>query len=312
MRGELIADRILGPARLAAHGAGLVLRDGLRGWRRGARAAAPALGTLYAVLLLAGAGTLAAGAATHTLGSELRHAAVVRVYLKPDAATGDVDRLRERLRRDPRVASVRSVDAEAARAEAVRRPGLGRLAQAAGGNPFPARLEVRPRALDDVPVIAGSVAHEPAVDPTAPTSYDPGSYRDLRRVLGVAGGVALGVVVALGLVAAAVTANALRASVLARREELAVMRLLGAGGVVLRGPFVVEAALTGALAGLLAGAGVLALYAGVEQLGARTFTELLPGVGWWSAVATGGALPALGALIAALGAALGLRRGGAW
>src|SRR5262249_60725914 len=138
---------------------------------------------------------------------------------------------------------------------------------------------------------------------------DPGAYEDLRRLPAGAGAVAVGVGAALGLGAAAVPANAVRASVLARGEELAVMRLLGAGGLVLRGPLVVEAALTGALAGLLAGTTVLALYAGVEQLGVRTFTELLPGVDWRVAVATAGALPALGTLVGAFGAVLGLRRG---
>jgi cell division transport system permease protein len=311
MRRRLILAWLRGAALVAAHAADLVLRDGLRGWRRGARTAAPALGTLYAVLLLAGTGTLAAAAARHTLDVELQRAALVRVYLKPDVAIADVDVLRERLLRDPRVASVEYVDADAALAEAIERPGLARLAEAAGDNPFPARLEVRATSLAGVAPIVRGVTGESVVDPTTPTSFDPGAYDDLRRFLGVAGAVALGVLAALGLVAAAVTANAVRASVLVRGEELAVMRLLGAGGLVLRGPLVVEAALTGALAGLLAGATALALYAGVEQLAARTFTVLLPGVDWRIAGATAGALPVLGTLIGALGAVLGLRRGGA-
>src|SRR5215831_6409910 len=305
MRGRLMAT-IRGAALVAAHAADLVLRDGFRGWRRGARTAAPALGTLFAVLLLAGTGTLAARAATHTLGVELQRASVLRVYLKADAASADVDALHQRLLRDRRVVSVAYVDADAALAEAVERPGLARLAEAAGDNPFPARLEVRTRAFTDLAPIAGSVAGAPVVDPGTPTSFDPGAYGDLRRLLTIAGAVAAGVVAALGLVAAAVTANAVRASILARGEELALMRLLGAGGLVLRGPVVIEAALTGALAGALAGAATLALYAGVEQLAARTFTELLPGVDWRTSEAIAAVLPAVGAVVAALGAWLGL------
>jgi cell division transport system permease protein len=310
MRRKLISGWVRRAALVAAHAADLVLRDGLRGWRRGARTAAPALGTLYAVLLLAGAGTLAAGAASHTLGGELQRATLVRVYLRQDVAIADVDALRQRLLRDPRVASVAYVDADAALAEASQRPGLARLAEAAGDNPFPARLEVRTTTLANVEPIVRSVSGDPAVDPTTPTSYDPAAYDDLRHFLTIGGAIAWAVVAALGLVAAAVTANAVRASVLARAEELALMRLLGAGGLLLRGPVVVEAALTGALAGLLAGTTVLGLFAGVEQLGMRLSTDLLPGVDWRAAAETASALLALGALIGALSAGLGLRRGG--
>lgn len=220
-----------------------------------------------------------------------------------------MDALRARLLRDRRVVSVAYVDADAALADAVQRPGLARLAEAAGDNPFPARLEVRTRTLADVAPIAGSVEGAPVVDPATPTSYDPGAYGDVRRFLTIAGAVAAGAVAALALVAAAVTANAVRASILARGEEVSVMRLLGACGLVLRGPVVVEAALTGALAGALAGATTLALYAGVEQLAARTFMELLPGVDWPTAEAIAAVLPALGGAVGALGAWLGLRRG---
>lgn len=309
---EPILARIRMAAQMVAHAADLVLRDGAEGWRRAGRITAPALGTLFAVLLLGGAGALAASAAGNALDSDLQRGAVVRVYLKQDVAMADVDLLRNRLERNPRVASVRYVSANTAKSEAEMRPGLARLAEAAGDNPFPARLEVRARTLADVPPIVHGVSQDPAVDPTTPTSYDPGTYQDLSHWLAVAGAIALGVVAALGLVAAAVTANAVRASILARGEEVALMRLLGAGALVLRAPFVVEAAITGALAGALAGVVVLSLYAGTEQLSLRTFTQLLPGVSWWSAGEAAGALPLFGVLVAALGSVLGLRRGGMW
>lgn len=295
---------------VAAHGVDLVLQDGARGWLRGLRAAGPALGTLFAVLLLAGLGLMAADAGGHALAGEVRQAAVVRVYLRPDVAQEDADRLRERLRADRRVASVVSVSADTALAEATERPGLARLAEAAGDNPFPARLEVRATGLAEVAGIVAAAAGDPAVDPTTPTSYDAGAYADLQRFLGLAGRIALGAVVALALVAAAVTANAVRASVLARADDLATMRLLGARGWVLNGPFVVEASLTGALAGVLAAGVVLALFAGSQQAAVRTFTDVLPGVDWRAAGAAAGALPALGLAIGSLGALLGLRRAG--
>src|SRR5262249_32512447 len=105
-------------------------------------------------------------------------------------------------------------------------------------------------------------------------------------------------------------ANAVRASLAARREELALMRLLGAAGWVLAGPFVVEGALTGLVAGALAGAGVLGLFLAAGQASARAVVELLPGVGWADAVRGAALLPAAGGAVGALGALRGLRRVG--
>lgn len=230
----------------------LVLGDGARSWLRGLRAVAPAMGTLYVVLLLAGAGTLVGLAARHVAAAELQEASVVRVYLRQDAAAEEVDRLR------------RSVVA--------------------------------------------ALTGDPAVDPALPTSYDPGTYVDLQRLVRTGGAAGAGLLAALALVSAAVTANAVRAAVLARQEELGTMRLLGAGRLVLSGPFVVEGALAGAAAGLLAAAILLALFAGADQVSARTFTALLPGVGWAAAMLTAAGLLAAGIALGALGALGGLRR----
>jgi len=290
--------------------ASLVFGDGLTGWRRGLRTAAPAIGTLCVVLLLAGAGSLVVAAARQSLAAELRQATVVRVYLKQDVTDDEAAALRDQLRSDPRVASVRSVSAAEALAQAVRRPGLLRLADAAGDNPFPARLEVRAVGLADVAAIVGDVSGDPAVDPATPTSYDPGAYAGLQRFLRIGGIVALAVGGVLALVGLVVTANAARASLLARREDLAVMRLLGARGLVLGGPFVVEGALTGVVAGLLAGLVLAGLFAGASAPAARSVIELLPGVGWRDAAMGAALLPAAGLVLGSLGALRGLRRVG--
>lgn len=285
-----------------------MLGDGARSWLRGLRAVAPAMGTLYVVLLLAGAGTLVGLAARHVAAADLQEASVVRVYLRQDAAAEEVDRLRRRLESDSRVTGVRLVSADEALERALQRPGLARLAEAAGSNPFPARLEVRVAGLPQVAGVVAALTGDPAADPALPTSYDPGTYVDLQRLVRTGGAAGAGLLAALALVSAAVTANAVRAAVLARQVELGTMRLLGAGRLVLSGPFVVEGALAGAAAGLLAAAILLALFAGAEQVSARTFTALLPGVGWAAAMLTAAGLPAAGIALGALGALGGLRR----
>src|SRR5215472_18925511 len=92
--------------RIAGNASDLVLRDGVRSWLRGLRAVAPAMGTLYVVLLLTGSGALAGLAARHVLAAELREASAVRVYLREEASAEEVDGLRRRLEEDARVTGV--------------------------------------------------------------------------------------------------------------------------------------------------------------------------------------------------------------
>ena len=57
----------------------------------------------------------------------------------------------------------------------------------------------------------------------------------------------------LGFVAVTVTMNSIRAAIHSRRDEVTIMQLVGAPRWMVRGPFVIEGAITGALSGALAG-----------------------------------------------------------
>jgi cell division transport system permease protein len=111
-----------------------------------------------------------------------------------------------------------------------------------------------------------------------------------------------------GIVAYAVAANSMRGIAAARRNEVAITRLLGASGWMLRGPFVVEGLMTGALAGALAAAAV----AGAWWLGVRfesvTFSQLLPGVGPASVQYVLAGVIAAGLVLGLLTSMLGFRR----
>src|SRR5438874_7869227 len=80
-------------------------------------------------------------------------------------------------------------------------------------------------------------------------------------------------------IAYAVTANSMRAVAAARREEVITLRLLGARHWMLRDPFVIEGLMTGAIAGLIAGALVAVAYLLALRFADVTFVQLLPGVG---------------------------------
>jgi cell division transport system permease protein len=132
--------------------------------------------------------------------------------------------------------------------------------------------------VTQVGTVANSVKTNPAVDPSYPTSYDPDTYSRLQHIALVAGGIAAGVVLLFAFVAYAVIANAMRGVAASRRQEVAIIRLLGARGWMVRGPFVVEGLTTGALAGALAGGVVAVLFLLAIRFESALYLQVLPGV----------------------------------
>jgi cell division transport system permease protein len=295
-------------AAFTSNGFELTVLSGLRSWSRDLRLVAPALGSIALLLTLCGTLALVGVAIDRVAAEQAAQASMVRVYLAPNASPDAVTRLKARLAADPRVASVNDVSPQQALAEANNRPGLDILASLSSTNPFPASLDVQVRRVTDVASVAASVSPDSAVDPSYPTSYDPNTYSQLRRFALVVGAIGLGLLLLFGIVAYAVAANSMRGIAAARRNEVAITRLLGASGWMLRGPFVVEGLMTGALAGALAAAAV----AGAWWLGVRfesvTFSQLLPGVGPASVQYVLAGVIAAGLVLGLLTSMLGFRR----
>jgi ABC-type ATPase involved in cell division/cell division protein FtsX len=293
---------------LAANSYRLVVLSGLRSWSRDVRLTAPALGSMALLLLLCGMLAMVGIAIERVAVQQTAQASLVRVYLASDSTPAAVAALKARLTADPRIASVTAVSPEQALAEASSRPGLDNLASLSATNPFPASLDLQVRLVTQVGAVAASVKGDPAVDPAYPTSYDPDTYSRLRHVALVVGGIGGGLLLLFGLVAYAVVANSMRGIATARRQEVAVIRLLGARGWMLRGPFVVEGLMIGALAGALAAAAVAGAWLLATRFETATYAQLLPGVDATAVQYVVAAVMAAGLLLGALTAMLGFRR----
>jgi cell division transport system permease protein len=207
----------------------------------------------------------------------LREETAVTVFLKPDAGD-DAKAALERTALDSKlVAAVRRVSAEDARGRFAR--SFGNLAGAAGSlsaNPFPSsvELDLLPGAISSGalrPFLANLASH-PAVEDV---QFDVDWIRRLRGVvrLVAASGFSAGVLLALG--AAFTIANVVRLTILLHRDEIDILRLVGAPEVLIRGPFLLGGVLQGLLGGLLA-LGLLALsFRGLLLFVASTENALL-------------------------------------
>lgn len=275
-----------------------LVRGAVRSWARNMSGTAPALGSMTLLLLISGVVGVTGFALYNLERVEAGQASLLHVYLRDGATDDQINALQTRLEGDPRVANVRYVSKAEALLRAQRIPGLPELADSTESNPFPASLDVQVKNIDDVGSIDESVRNDEAVDPVYPTSYDRGAY---QRIQGLLFGVALAGVAflaLLGFVAVTVTANSIKAAIHARRDEIRIMQLVGAPRWMVRGPFLVEGALTGVAAGMLAGLVTFALtFAGIKGA-SSAFTQFAPGV-------TIGVALVAGAIVLAVGLALG-------
>jgi cell division transport system permease protein len=266
------------------------------------------MGTIALLLVLCGTLGLVGIAVERVVAAQAGQASVVRVYLASDATPDAIASLKSRLERDPRVISVKDISPEQALAEASSRPGLDNLASLSSTNPFPASLDVQVKLPTQVGAVAASVKGDPAVDPAYPTSYDADTYSRLRHFALIVGGIAAAILVLFAAVAYAVVANSMRGVAHARRHEVAVTRLLGARGWMVRGPFVVEGLTTGALAGALAAGVVAGVWLLAVRFESNLYTQVLPGVDATAVQYLLAAVIATGLILGTATAMLGFRK----
>jgi ABC-type ATPase involved in cell division/cell division protein FtsX len=293
---------------LTANSYRIVFLNGLRSWSRDLRLTTPALGSMALLLLLCGTLAMVGIAIEKVAAQQTAQASLVRIYLASDSTPDGVAALKARLTADPRVTSVTDVSPEQALAEASSRPGLDNLASLSTTNPFPASLDVRVHVVTQLGSVVASVKDDPAIDPTYPTSYDPDTYSRLRRVALVVGAIGGGLLLLLAVVAYAVIANSMRGIATARRHEVTVIRLLGARSWMMRGPFVVEGLMIGALAGAIGAAFVGGAWLLATRFESATYAQLLPGVDATAVQYILAAVLAAGLVLGALTAMFGFRK----
>jgi cell division transport system permease protein len=291
----------------AAHAARAV-GSALRGLRASPVTSTVATGTIALCLLLAGSFVLLLLNMERVLarfGEEVR----VSAYLSDELPVAEQEALALRVQRLAGVESVAWVSKEAA-LERFRASPFGRAALLDGldENPLPASLEIvlapdqRTRAGLDA--LMARLEGMPGI---AELGYGQEWVEGYARAVSIVRGVALAIGAVLALATLLIVSNTIRLSVHARRDEIEILALVGAGRAFVATPFLLEGLLEGALGGLLALAGLaLGFHA---LLGFGSGLELLLGnadpvffgpgqaAAW---VALGAALGALGSAAAVL------------
>lgn len=178
----------------------------------------------------------------------------VVAYVRDGTNPAEISAATDQLLSLPEVRNVRYVSKEQALATAQRDlPEFQEIFIDLEVNPLPASLEVElrsgsrgPEAVDRVASRAGTYTF---VEDVRYGQEWVDKLFSLRKIAGVTAMVLGG---AFAAVAALIIATAVRIAIFARREEIYIMRLVGARNGFIRGPFLLEGAMTGLLGGLLA------------------------------------------------------------
>jgi cell division transport system permease protein len=225
----------------------------------------------------------------------------VAVYLRDDARQSEIDLLLTELAAIDEVRTVRFVSKRDALERArTQLPEFGELFIDLEVNPLPQSLEVELRPGTRSPGIVKKVSDAAMAYPFVEDARYGREWVDrlfaLRRI-GAASTAVLGS--AFALVAALIIGTALRIAIFARREEIYVMRLVGARNGFIRRPFLLEGAFAGLIGGGFAWALTYGTYRGVYSY----LFEIAWVPGGWITLGL-----AAGAAFGAVSSALAIRR----
>lgn len=200
--------------------------------------------------------------------SDLRDKADMSIYFATSAPEAEIQALAASLKALPEVSDVTYLSAEEELAAFRARHQNDQLTLQAldelGSNPLGAVLQVKAKDISQYDTIAKYLTNGGAVGSSTGVNYasliDRVDYFDavhqeaIRRLANITQSAeTLGLIIILILVVTtlAISFNTVRLAIYTARDEIAVMRLVGAGAAYIRAPFMVEGVLYGVFAGLL-------------------------------------------------------------
>ncbi|HEY9070318.1 MAG TPA: permease-like cell division protein FtsX [Candidatus Ozemobacteraceae bacterium] len=207
--------------------------------------------TIAVTLLLMGAFLLAA-VTTEGFLHRLQQEALVTAFLAPNTPRDQVQALKLRLAQFDEIEQAEIVWPEAALnelfADAADRE-LLQLGLASDSNPLPPTIRIKMRGSHDLQSLLAKLKGQPPIESV---SYGEEAYRQFQGLSELLWLGSLLVIILLGLASLFIVYNTVRLTLYMRREEIVIMKLVGATNWFIRWPFVIEGFLQGVAGALLA------------------------------------------------------------
>lgn len=217
--------------------------------------------------------------------TDLKSKVDVNVYFVTSAPEDGITKVRSSLEKMPEVASVEYVSREQAVADFKEKHKDDYLTLQAldelPDNPLGARLNIVAKDPSQYEAIVKTLEDKNALSSAGASIIDKVNYRQnkividrLTQIITGAKQIGFALAVVLMLISLLITFNTIRLVIYMSREEIAIMRLVGASNMYIRGPFVVGGMIYGFISALIA----MALFYPVTLWLGGTTTEFFGGV----------------------------------
>lgn len=238
-----------------------VFKAGFVGFWRSAYVSLASIFVLTVALFVIGA-TMFLEQLLSTSLSTLQSKVDINVYFVPEAPQEEIERLRTALSALPDVASVEYTSREEALRNYRERNQDDEIAIQAlaelNENPLGATLAIQANQTSQYEQIAQYLEEQRALETPQNPVIDEVNYnrnRDsidtLTSIINAVEQASFYVMVVLLVAAVLITFNTIRLAIYTSREEIAIMRLVGASNMFIRGPFMLQGIMYGLIAGIL-------------------------------------------------------------
>lgn len=242
----------------------LIKRVLVSGWKNFARGGAVSAATVLIMtvtLMIIGSLIFLSALLSFTL-TTIKNKVDVSVYFVTTASESDILAVKSQLESLPQVASVTYTSADDALAAFRARHANDQLTLQAldelGGNPLDASLEVQAKDPSEYESIVNFLEASPALSVGGTSIVDRINYAQNKNVIDrlslaiqATREIGFAVVILFAIASILIAFATVRLAIYTARDEIAVMRLVGASNSYIQGPFIITGVITGAIAAAL-------------------------------------------------------------
>ena len=234
------------------------LKQSLQGFARNLSTTLGSIITIFLSLFIIGL-FLMGGAVIQTIVESVENEVSITAYVSDDAKESDIAAAQDYIRGLDGVASVSFTTKEQALEKFREMSSNAAIVDELGGNPLPASIDIElsdPQKVEEVAQqIESSDQFKKVADEDNPSDSLKYGQRTVERLFSVTNYIryiGLALIVLLVFIALVFINNTIRLAIMARRKEIAIMRLVGASNGFIRGPFLMEGALHAIIGAALA------------------------------------------------------------
>ena len=235
-------------------------RESLTGFTRNLSTTLGSIITIFLSLLIIGIFCIA-GAVVNNVVASVENQVSITAYVKDDAGDADIEKVMQAIQGYDGVESVSFTTKDQALEnfrKSTSNPEI--VDQLDGENPLPASIDVQLDKAQSVSDIAAQILAnqdfvdicDNADDPSDSLQYGQKTVDKLFSLTNAIRTAGIALIALLIFIAFIFINNTIRLAILARRKEIAIMRLVGASNGFIRGPFLAEGALHALIGSLLA------------------------------------------------------------